>query len=265
MGCLLSKMWTKSVRKVCIREALWYYNEEYCRNRTLTLTTGSPAPNFSAILSATLAVVTKGHTINLYQLEDVQNLALKPDSCQDLAFVPNHVVFSTQSLGAISFLNKASLIACSPSSRTLSMWVGVWVSAHWYWTWILLAVTASPAWQQMLVDRCCFIFPFLPLNARLLHVYARNYGKPLSILIKYKTIHTPKIESIKMFSKCFFKMLSIFGVSIVLYFTCICRWSVKLQALRTPVIVCDRGGTEKGWVNTILKWVNETQNYSRVG
>lgn len=74
---------------------------------------------------ATLAVVTKGHTINLYQLEDVQNLALKPDSCQDLTFVPNHVLFSTQSLGAISFLNKASLIACSPSSRTLSMWVGV--------------------------------------------------------------------------------------------------------------------------------------------
>ena len=73
----------------------------------------------------TLAVVAKGHTINLYQLEDLQNLSLKPGSGQDLSLVPNHVLFSTQSLGAIAFLNKASLIACSPSSRTLSMWVGV--------------------------------------------------------------------------------------------------------------------------------------------
>jgi hypothetical protein len=75
--------------------------------------------------SVTLAVVMKGHTINLYQLEDLQNLSSKPGTCQDLSLVPNHVLFSTQSLGAIAFVNKASLIACSPSSRTLSMWVGV--------------------------------------------------------------------------------------------------------------------------------------------
>ena len=81
--------------------------------------------NFKTFFSVTLAVVTKGHTINLYQLEDVQNLASKADTCHDLALIPNHVLFSTQSLGAISFLNKASLIACSPSTRTLSMWVGV--------------------------------------------------------------------------------------------------------------------------------------------
>ena len=73
----------------------------------------------------TLAVVTKGHTINLYQLEDLQNLSLNQGSGEDLSLVPNHVLFSTQSLGAIAFLNKATLIACSPSSRTLSMWVGV--------------------------------------------------------------------------------------------------------------------------------------------
>jgi hypothetical protein len=42
--------------------------------------------------------------------------------------------------------------------------------------------------------------------------------------LKYKTIDTPKIESIlkntkkKCFQFVFFKMLSIFGVSIVLYF-----------------------------------------------
>ena len=39
--------------------------------------------------------------------------------------------------------------------------------------------------------------------------------EPLSILIKYKTIDTPKIDNIlKIY---FFNMLSIFGVSIVLY------------------------------------------------
>ncbi|XP_028406042.1 uncharacterized protein LOC114528576 [Dendronephthya gigantea] len=70
----------------------------------------------------TLAVVSKGHTVNLYQLEDIHSLS---DSCEDLVLVPHHALFSTQSLGAMSFLNKASLIACSSSGRTLSMWVGV--------------------------------------------------------------------------------------------------------------------------------------------
>lgn len=70
----------------------------------------------------TLAVVYKGSTINLYHLEDILKF---PNAHQDTPITPHHALFSAQSLGSISFLQKGSLATCSLSSRTLSMWVGV--------------------------------------------------------------------------------------------------------------------------------------------
>jgi len=74
-----------------------------------------------------VATVQKNQTVNLYKLDDV----LKMTSTAGLIVQPWHVIFSSCQLNCISFVDANTLVAGSPTNRTLSLWAGLDCLVKW--------------------------------------------------------------------------------------------------------------------------------------
>lgn len=77
-----------------------------------------------------MATVQKNQTINIYKLDDVLKM-----NQTGLIAQPWHVSFSSCQLNCASFIDANTLVASSPSNRSLSLWAGLNCLVKWGRHW----------------------------------------------------------------------------------------------------------------------------------